>query len=1266
MRKSLRLALAYAFVGGLQAATDKTHTLESFSALYNQHFQQSDLVDQFQKMERIRSDAQNSLDKLLKVQPNNLELRLRYGELLLQRARDLETYSLELDTLGATKEAQSAYSRVRPLYEQGLKMHYQLLPSLRGHSLEPNVYLGIARTEASLGRKAKALDTVEKIIPRSGLSNEIKRQMWLLKADLSFDLSRASMALEAYKKADSFSNEASLEKSYVAYKMSWCYFNLKEPNKALQTLKIIVDSSSNRLDLKQDAVQDFALFAADLSESEFKEWGESAGIFNLLKKGSSEEDAYNALSYMGRVLFKNGQRKRAIAVNEYLISEMPRHPQNGDLALALVDWTRTLADQRDLTEKFLWLLNNFSPKSNWYSFQKNKPDIQKSVSDRIEQMLRAHAVGLHKELQNEKSAERKKMLLDVTSKLYDAHIETFTDFPRIHYYRAEVHREQKEWQAAGEHYDKYLNLIAAYSKPEEIDKKFKLDAALGSVDVWARALGQNKSLTASFLSSVDQFTTLYPKHELAAKISYDAAQIEFENKKTALALGRIQKIVDQYPKTDFSVKAVHTALDILNQDNDFANLAMKARDWLNSIQVWAPKERVSEVTKELNQILSKTEAKACEFLSQDSQKLLEAALCFQRYAIGFEREALAPKSLFLSADLFEKWGDHVSAMDSLERLVDKYPKSEEAVKGFGQLANVYEKTFQFQKASKVYEQLLSRDNLENREKVYGRLLRILYGLSEESRLNKWMLNKQGRSREDQNIIAGTFRDKSLMLLKESYKLINQKDSKASAQSLDYAAQLSKAKSQGLLPLDIQLELARWEGLQKYKNNELGKADEFWMAGLKSYWKASSRQSRDTEAAARLRLTQLLFWKTQFDKADLKSNPQKKLELYQKLESGYAEVINMKAPSVALEALWETAKLFDKFGDELLTLPQTKAQGTEMKTNAQNLLVQIAKSATEWKILSPVVTLALQKLRGIDASSNENGDALNNFPWPRLPRWTTITQDQQSWDEWSWSDKKLQSLLKNTNGERSRMQRAALVLLFKENSLKSQELKRWAEVLTQAPAVQLRIQAMMNDGDLRLAELYLEQYEDIIGKDAFDSYFQAQLDWLKGDYTSAFRQWSNIKGRGDFRSAYTAAAWSSSLEQLLKGRVTSESSQEFLGALEKVSDEPWQKIYLAALCAGDYLNCPVSEKSMALLKSDQPFHLQPELQWAQRDALGLYSQRLISTAKNADDLLKAREVLELFGSKARYSKLHIESFNKMQKELRNRSEQKLISSTGASE
>lgn len=141
---------------------------------------------------------------------------------------------------------------------------------------------GICRTEASLGRKAKALDTVEKIIPRSGLSTEIKRQMWLLKADLSFDLSRASMALEAYKKADSFSNEASLEKSYVAYKMSWCYFNLKEPNLALQTLKTIVNSSSNRLDLKQDAVQDFALFAADLSESEFKEWGESAGIFNLL------------------------------------------------------------------------------------------------------------------------------------------------------------------------------------------------------------------------------------------------------------------------------------------------------------------------------------------------------------------------------------------------------------------------------------------------------------------------------------------------------------------------------------------------------------------------------------------------------------------------------------------------------------------------------------------------------------------------------------------------------------------------------------------------------------------------------------------------------------------------------------------------------------------------------------------------------------------------------------------------------------------------
>jgi hypothetical protein len=1229
-------------------AKEEIHSLESFSALYNKKEDQSSLIEQFRKMEVMRADAQNSLERLLKMQPGNLELRLRMGELLLQRARDFEQYALELDSFGNAKEAKAAMVQVKPLYERGLKTHYELLPRLKSHAMEPNVYLGISRTEASLGRKAKALDLLEKILHHPKLSTDLKRQVWTLRGDLSFDLARGGVALESYSKADSFTNDGTLEKSYIAYKLAWVHYNLKDAPTALETLKRVLDLGHDRYALKQEAVKDFALFASDLTETEYKKWNEVDGMFRYLKKSSDQDEAYDSMVYMGKILNKNGHRKRAVATFEYLIKELPRHPRNGELALTIVDWSKTIANQKELTERFLWLLDEFSPRSAWYMYQKDKPDVQKNVADRMEQMLRLHAVNLHKELQKEKAAERKRMLTEVTAKLYDAHIATFTDFPRIHYYRAEIHREAKNYAQAGEHYDKYLVLLAAFPKMEEIDKKFSVDAALGSVDVWSRAAKDSKHVD-SFLASVDQFLKFHPKHPMAAKLAYDAAQIEFENKKTALALGRVQKIVELYPKTEMAVKAVNTALDILNKENDFTNLAIKARDWMNSIKVWSPAERVGEMTKELNVILAKTEAKACEHMAADSNKILEAALCFQRYALGFDKHPLASKSLYMSAELFEKWGDNVSAMDSLESLVQKYPKSDEATKGFSKLANVYEKTFQFAKASKVYEQLLSRETLPNREQVHGRLLRILYGLGEEERLMKWFGHKSTNARQQQELIASSYRDKALFIQREAYKLINQDKYAPAAETKAFAEQLQTARSKGMLTLDIQLELARWEGLQIFKTGDLGKADQIWSAGLKSYWKASGRQARDTEAAARLRLTQLLFWKSQFDKLKLAASPEKKLGIYQRLENGYAEVINMKAPSVALEALWETSKLFDGFGEELLALPQTKAQGEEMKANSQKLLIQIAKSAADWKIFSPVLTSALQKLKGNTAAGEQ--DMLNIFPWPKLPRWTTVSKEQEKWGEWSMSEKTLQAQLKNRNGNRSQLQRAALVEIFKENSLKDPELKRWSEILTQSPAIQLRIQAMMNDGDLRLAELYLEQYEDIFGKDAFHAYFRAQMDWMKGDYTGAYRQWSNVKGKGDFRSVYTAAAWTASLEHLVQGKVTKDTSDDLFGVLSKQAVEPWQQIYLAALCYQTYLTCNFELKDQALLTERQGPHLRAELLPVQLEAIsGLIGQLLSKPSVGDETLAKVRELMSAYGDMGKFSKAHVEAYNRYQRQI----------------
>jgi hypothetical protein len=517
-----------------------------------------------------------------------------------------------------------------------------------------------------------------------------------------------------------------------------------------------------------------------------------------------------------------------------------------------------------------------------------------------------------------------------------------------------------------------------------------------------------------------------------------------------------------------------------------------------------------------------------------------------------------------------------------------------------------------------------------------------------------MSNKNFQAASRKELLSSALRDKALILQRASYKIINDSHFNPDSHTVLVSDQMKKARNDGALSLDLSLELSRWEGLLSYKEAKLGKADEYWQAGLKSYWKTSGKTPRDTEAAARLRLTQLLFWKSQFDKLNLKSNAQKKLEIYQKLENGYAEVINMKSPSVALESLWETAKLFDSFSKELLSLPQTQAQGQEMKKNAQNLLVQIAKSSLEWKVFSPVVTAALQKLKNNPQEANSS-DVLDNFPWPKLPRWMALSKEQSDWSEWDWSEAKLEKLLKNKSESRSSLQRAALVLLIKQNSLKSKILSDWAEILTQPSAIQMRIQAMLSDGNLRLAELYLEQYEDIFGKDNFQNYFQAQLDWLKGDYTSAYRQWSSTKNNKDFYSYYTAAAWTASLEHLAQGKVTEGTSEDIMSELKKLTTEPWQKLYAFSLCAGDYLDCKVDKKDLTLLTTNYPKYMSDDVSKVQVETLSAYLEKISTTMEAAQSRSETSELLSAYYNLGKYSTNHVAHYNKLRKEIENASD-----------
>lgn len=71
-------------------------------------------------MEALRSSAESSLNALMKNKPQDLESNLRMSELVLQRARDFEQFSLELSLLGNEAKAQELHLQSLKLFERGL------------------------------------------------------------------------------------------------------------------------------------------------------------------------------------------------------------------------------------------------------------------------------------------------------------------------------------------------------------------------------------------------------------------------------------------------------------------------------------------------------------------------------------------------------------------------------------------------------------------------------------------------------------------------------------------------------------------------------------------------------------------------------------------------------------------------------------------------------------------------------------------------------------------------------------------------------------------------------------------------------------------------------------------------------------------------------------------------------------------------------------------------------------------------------------------
>ncbi len=1278
-------ALAY-LPFSLARSSEGKIDLTEFVGRHTQKSSVAEAIERLQKMEQLRASAQSSLENLLK-KGSNVDLQLRFAELIVQRGKDLEQFSLEIEFAGDSKKAKALKDESHALMRKGLSLHSALLSKAANHPMIPKVYLGMARTEYSLMRKAAALESARKgLISLKAHKNskslgDTELVLRMIEGDSSFDLSKAAEARIAYTAALNLAEKNSMEQAYLLYKSAWVEFNLKDSEKALSYLDELFKVSGDKYSLKQEAVQDFALFLSDLPRTWIKQNKDDfQGVDQYLEKQSDSQTAEVALRRMAGIFANNGRRLDAIDLQEYLISKNPSHPKNAERALDIVSWTHHLADKSKLTEKYFWMLDYFGPRAVWYSNQAKAPQVQREASEKIEASIRKYATDLHSQLEKEKSSETKSNLELTVSKLYDAHIQNFNrenDVPRaevarVHFYRAEIHRSRKEWSDAGFRYDHYLRTLGLVPKDQmgKIDDKLKDEAIWGSVFVWAKAVEKDPKHAIQLMAAADRFLEAKPKDAKAPQVLLDAAYIEQKTQNNAVALKRLERLVKNYPKTPQAKTAVDTILDILNKEQDWINLAQNARMYLDSISVWSNPQDKIKMQVELNKILSQTEAKACEALAKEASRKLEAALCYEKFATGFEKDVQAPKALLLSAELYDELKDPTAAVSVLEKLVKKYPDTDFATRGFSRLAGVYEKAFEFEKAVQVYDALLSKSNkLPEREKVLARHLDLVDRLGMNEQFDKWLRHK-GTPETLRRDIEQRAQTEDLAILRGEEARWGWKDGKlASATARKIQAKLEKELASGRISMEREMEIRRIRGIELKFKNQLDKADAEWLAGLKIFWKMKDRTSMHWELAARTRLEQAALWEQAFKSTSIMKNPAKKAELFKKLEGWYAEVIEMKAPVAALAALWKSAELNIAFANDVRSSPippELLAPGMEsqlktyeklvfektepLKKKAINIVEKIALKAREWKVISPVVLTSLKMTSELRSGMEIPGSFVRveesevlKFPWAELPRWVDLNAEQGAWEEWKQSEKDLLKALRNEKG-RSASRRAAFVLFTRNLSRNSVDISKWVKTFQDKAGIQLRIQAYADAGDFSKAILYLEQYESFFGQDAFAEYQWGHIEWARGNYSSAYSRWVRPvygESRAHFRNQYWLEGWGFLLDEMIDGWPSQSRRKEIFAKLKPLVKTELDQVLLAKLCVDGAAECEGQFKTLdglaqvlALGDGDSAYSVYSyedgrSLWTVKRQAISEFISRNTLIVKRTEDLKPLREAASAF-------------------------------------
>lgn len=660
------------------------------------------------------------------------EMMLRLADLYFQQGRflylqEMAAFDKEYDkcfnTEGCNTESlKPNNANSKDWQEKSIALYSQILRNYPRYARadEATFYLGSALQD--IGRRDEAVEQFTNLV------KQYPDSVWVADAyvnigEFYFDTNNAYKALLAYKKATAYRDSTMY--GFANYKLAWCYYNVGEYGKAIDTMKAVValstaqaqsgdNSAKTKLQLQEEALKDLVRFFADAGELD-----EAYEYFNKLGKKELIRDMLKRLATM---YFEQGKFEQCIETYRRLIAENPQSSDNPGYQTEIIQAYKKIGKKEETLAEIDRLLKTYGKNSAWARANASNTEATKNAQEKIELNLRQVAVEYHNAAKKLGTGDEAKQTYALAYKAYKVYLDEFPSGEHtyaVRYAFGELLYKIKKYDEA---YEQYMAVVKLDPKGQH--SKFCAESAIFAADEMVKKTGGSGGSASAggpdpgagvkteqplteweqkLLDACKQYAAIYPDDSKTRNVIYKGAYLLYNKHHFAAAAEQFNVVIKMDPSSKEAEQAAHLILDSFKVNEDWENLKKNAKIYFDQQGLGS-----KQFKQEVYDIYERSSFKLIEVNLAKDKNEVAAADAFVAFYNEFPDSTVASQALNNATVYYSKNNQVEKAIKIRHILVEdpKFgPKTKYYYTQIGALGFDYEAIADFAKAAYYYEKL---------------------------------------------------------------------------------------------------------------------------------------------------------------------------------------------------------------------------------------------------------------------------------------------------------------------------------------------------------------------------------------------------------------------------------------------------------------------------------------------------------------------------------------------------------------------------------